>query len=307
MNNILVTGGTGMVGSHLREIAPEWKYLGTQDCDLTNYESVSSLVRSENPDRIIHLAAKVGGILQNISEPADFYDKNILINTNILIASKNHNVPRFTATLSTCMYPDISETYPLKEADIHNGPPSEANFSYGYSKRCMAVQIEAYKKQHGLKYNYVIPCNMYGENDNFDNLNKSHFITALIKKIIDAEREGKNKITLFGTGRPLRQFMHARDLAKAIKLIVDNDITESFNIAPPNQNYSIDRMAKIALSVLNKAGWTIEYDSDKPDGQFRKDIDCKKLITNLKDFSFTSFEDGVLGVYERTKAKIGDM
>lgn len=299
----MVTGGSGMLGRHLKEIAPNFIYLSSKDCDLTDFNAVNQLFHKEKPYGIIHLAAKVGGILQNISSPADFYEQNILLNSNTLIAAKNNGVERFLAVLSTCMYPNVVEQYPMTEADIHSGPPAEANFSYAYTKRCMAVQIDAYKKQYGLKYNYIIPCNLYGENDNFDDVNKSHFITALIKKIIEAEKAGQKSITLFGTGSPMRQFMHSADLANIIKRTVEEDILENFNVAPPNQNYSIHEMAKMTLQTLKKDDWDINYDLSKPDGQFRKDVSSDKMKNLLKDYKFIKFKNGVKKVYNSLKEK----
>ena len=134
---------------------------------------------------------------------------------------------------------------------------------------------------------------LYGEHDNFENSNKSHFVTALIKKIIDAEERDAQEISLFGTGKPMRQFMYSGDLARVIKRVVEAGVTTSFNVAPPTQNYTIDQMAKMALSALGKDGWSVVYDADKPDGQFRKDVSCAKMVDSLGDFKFTSFENGV--------------
>ena len=296
-----------MVGRHLRQIMPDLTYLSSRDCDLTSEKEANSLLRREKPDGIIHLAAKVGGILQNINYPADFYDKNIKMNSNLLIGAREYGVKNFLAILSTCIYPDTVDNYPMTEQDVHRGPPAIANFSYAYTKRCMAVQIDAYNKQDNLDYNYLIPCNLYGEYDNFNDVNKSHFITALIKKIIDAELKGENKITLFGSGKPMRQFMHTADLARVIKKMIEEDIKESFNVAPPEQNYSIDQMARIVLKSLNKEDWKIEYDSKKPDGQFRKDVSCDKMLKHLGDFKFTALQDGVVRVYNNIKSSTRDL
>ena len=300
---VLVTGGSGMVGKHLKEVAPEYVYLSRIDCDLTKYDEVERVFALHRPTQIIHLAAKVGGILQNIAQPADFYDDNININTNVLLAARRLGVDRFLSILTTCIYPDKVDQYPLRETDIHKGPPAQANFSYAYTKRCMAVQIDAYNKQYGLKYNYLIPCNLYGEHDNFSDSNKSHFVTALIKKIIDSERSDATSIPLFGSGLPLRQFMYAGDLARVIKKTVDEGITESFNVAPKGQNYSINQMALMALESLNKHNWDITYDASKPDGQFRKDVSNEKMKSHIGDFSFTSFADGVRKVYNEIKKR----
>jgi len=300
---VLVTGGSGMVGRHLQDIAPDYIYLSSADCDLTSYKEVDLLMKKYQPTAVIHLAAKVGGILQNMKFPADFYDLNIAMNTNVLKAARDNKVNKFLSILSTCMYPNVVETYPLTEEDVHKGPPAQANFSYAYTKRCMAVQIDAYNQQLGCDYNYLIPCNLYGEYDNFDDSDKMHFVTALINKIITAENNNEKSITLFGSGTPLRQFMYSGDLAKVIKLVMDNDIKESFNVAPTNQNYSIDQMARMTLDALNKKDWTIEYDSTKPDGQFRKDVSNLKMLNNIADFKFTEFSDGVVKVYNKIKER----
>tara|TARA_A100001515_G_scaffold69483_1_gene55238 strand:- start:2819 stop:3751 length:933 start_codon:yes stop_codon:yes gene_type:complete len=299
MKKVLVTGGSGMLGRHLKDAAPEYVYFSSKECDLTNKEDTVNFFKKHNPDTIIHLAAKVGGILQNMAYPADFYDQNIMINSNVLIAARESGVKNFLSVLSTCMYPDVVDSYPMLESDVHKGPPAQANFSYAYTKRCMAVQIEAYNKQLNLNYNYLIPCNLFGEHDNFSDSNKSHFVTALIKKIIDAEKNNKKSITLFGTGKPMRQFMYAGDLALVIKKTVDEGIKESFNVAPPDSNFSINDMALMSLRALNKNDWTIEYDITKPDGQFRKDVSSKLMNDVLGDFSFTKFEDGVKMVYNK--------
>ena len=263
----LITGGAGMVGCHLKDIAPDYIYLTREDCDLTKYDQVERIFEFYKPINVVHLAAKVGGILQNIKFPADFYDANITMNTNVLMAARKTKVDNFLSILTTCIYPDVVEKYPLKEEDMHKGPPAQANFSYAYTKRCMAVQMEAYNKQYGLNYNYLIPCNLYGEYDNFIDPYKMHFVTALIKKIIISEKENKKSISLFGSGKPLRQFMYSGDLARVIKTTIDKKINASFNVAPTGQNYSINEMSEMALEVLGKKDWKIEYDSTKPDGK----------------------------------------
>tara|TARA_B100000287_G_scaffold352627_1_gene342129 strand:- start:1108 stop:2025 length:918 start_codon:yes stop_codon:yes gene_type:complete len=300
---ILVTGGTGMVGNYLKEILPDAMYIGSKDCDLTDNNQVDKLWGDYKPTNVIHLGAKVGGIVENLNYPADFYEINTIMNTNVLRVSRKYNVMRFTGILSTCMYPDVVETYPMTEDNIHDGPPSFANFSYGFTKRSLSVGIEAYNKQHGTNWNYLIPCNLYGEYDHFDDPEKCHFITALIRKIIDSENDGSNTITLFGTGSPLRQFMHANDLARVIKIVIENDITESFNVATPEEN-SIKDMVDITLKSLNKKVSVI-FDSEKPDGQFRKTVSCDKMVSLIDDFEFTKLKDGVVKVYEEVKKVYG--
>lgn len=294
MSRILVTGGTGLVGKHLQEILPNAIYLSSKDCDLTNISKVKWMISSYIPDVVIHLAARVGGIQDNLKYPADYFDDNILINTNIVKVCKEYNVKRFIGILSTCIYPSVVNNYPMKEEDLFIGPPPSSNFSYGYAKRCLAVQIDAYNKQFGTKYNYLIPCNLYGDYDNLHNENKMHFITALLNKIRNTQ---DGLLHLLGTGKPLRQFMYAGDLAKIIKLVVKNNITESFNVAP-NFNYSIDEMARIALDITNK-NYNIVYSQPKLDGQYRKDVSNKKLLKIFPDFKFTSLKEGLKQVYDK--------
>ena len=294
MSKILVTGGSGLVGKHLQKILPNAFYLSSKDCDLTNITQVKWLISSYQPDIVVHLAARVGGIQDNIKYPADYFDDNILINTNIVKVCKDHDVKRFIGILSTCIYPSVVENYPMTEEDLFIGPPPPSNFSYGYAKRCLAVQIDAYNKQFGTKYNYLIPCNLYGDYDNLHNDSKMHFITALLNKIKNAK---DNKLNLLGTGKPLRQFMYASDLADIIKLVIDNDITENFNVAP-DFNYSIDEMARIALEVTEN-DYEIIYDRPDLDGQFRKDVSNKKLLKIFPDFTFTGLKEGLKQVYDK--------
>lgn len=294
MKRILVTGGTGLVGKHLQEILPGAYYLSSKDCNLTDIKEVQWLISSHQPDVVIHLAARVGGIQDNIKYPADYFDDNILINTNVVKVCKDYNVKRFIGILSTCIYPNIVENYPMTEEDLFTGPPPPSNFSYGYAKRCLAVQIDAYNKQFNTKYNYLIPCNLYGDYDNLHNESKMHFITALLNKIRNSK---DNSLHLLGTGKPLRQFMYAGDLAKVIKEVINKDITESFNVAP-NFNYSINEMAQMALKVTGK-DYKIVYNNPKLDGQYRKDVSNKKLLKILPNFKFTDLKEGLKQVYDK--------
>ena len=291
--NILVTGGTSTVGKHLKEILPDAVYISSKDCDLTDIKMVRWLISSYIPDIVVHLAARVGGIQDNIAKPAEYFDDNILMNTNILKVSHEYKVKRFIGILSTCIYPDKVDSYPMKEEVMFDGPPTPTNFSYGYAKRALAVQIEAYNKQYGTKYNYITPCNLYSEYDNFDNDKKMHFITALLKKI----KTSNGELNLLGTGKPLRQFMYAGDLAKVIKLTIENDVTESFNIAYP-ENQSINDLAEKALGSLDK-NYYIKYNNPELDGQYRKDVDTTKMLSLFPEFKFTSYEEGIKKVYDK--------
>lgn len=293
---ILVTGGQGMVGKHLQSLLPNAVFLSRSHKsggDLRDPVYVKWLLSSHTPEVVIHLAAKVGGIQDNIKYPATYFDDNILINTNILKYSHQYGVKRFIGILSTCAYPDVVSNYPMYEEDLFKGPPAKSNFSYGYAKRCMAVQIEAYNQQYETNYNYLLPCNLYSEYDNFNNISKMHFVTALLHKIKTTQN---NTIELLGDGTPLRQFMYAGDLARVIKEILDKNITENLNVACP-ENLSIKEMAEIALNTLGKP-YNISYINPTLNGQYRKDVSTDKLNSLLPNFQFTPFAEGIKQVYD---------
>lgn len=294
---ILITGGSSMVGKHLQKLLPDAMYISSKQFDLRNIGAVQEMFHVLRPHTVVHLAAKVGGIMDNISNPVEFFEDNILINTNVLQCAHKYNVQRFMGILSTCIYPDFlpQDQYPLTEDKLHQGPPTQTNFTYGYAKRCLAVQIDAYNKQYGTKYNYLIPTNLYSEHDHFEG-NKAHFVSSLIHKIATAKQQGKDYIHLFGTGKPLRQFMYAGDLARIIYLCLLNDVTDSFNVCN-DENHSIKSIAYIGLEACDANYFEIKWDPSKPDGQFRKDASNAKLKQIMPGFKFTSLRDGIKLTY----------
>lgn len=298
MTKILVTGGSGLVGRHLRELLPEAEYISSKDHDLRSESDVKRLFESDW-SHVVHLAARVGGILENMNHPAEFIEENLLMNTLLLKYARLAGVQQLTAVLSTCIYPDVYDKYPLTEDDLHNGPPQRTNFAYAIAKRTLAVHIDSLNKQYGLRYNYLIPCNLFGEYDKVDE-RRSHYLTALLGKIIKAEREGRDYIDLLGTGTPLRQFMYGGDLAKAIKRCIEEDVTDSFNVAV-TENRSIREIAEIALEATGNQGMELRFDSTSPDGQFRKDVSNKKMMGVFPDFEFTPLADGIKRVYRYYK------
>jgi len=299
MNKILITGGSGMLGKHLREEIPYAYFPNRNEMDLLDYNSINSVISSYQPTHIVHAAAKVGGILDNINKPCDFLEENLLMNTNIIRAARKHNIPRLLAVLSTCMFPDICDNYPITENMIHSGPPAISNFGYGYSKRCASSHIDASNKQYGTKYNYIIPCNLYSEYDDTSQTNKMHFITALLEKIKFAESNQLDTITLLGTGQPLRQFMYGGDLARVIKIMIETDIIGSFSVAPDDSNFTIDYIARLVLSTLGKHHLKITYDTSKPDGQYRKDVSNSLMKKYISDFNFTPLEKTIPRIYNQ--------
>ena len=295
--NILVTGGSGLIGTYLKEILPDATYVSSKDFNLINQEEVSLMFKKIKPTTVIHLAALVGGIHHNIQEPVKYFEENILMNTFMLRESFKNNVKHFTGILSSCIYPDEINEFPIKEDKLLIGAPHKDLFSYSYAKRCMAIQIDMYNKKHETKYNYLIPCNLYGEFDKFDPI-KGHFVGALIEKLINAKKNREKTITLFGDGKLFRQFMHAKDVANIIKMMIMNNKYHNMNIAT-NENYTIDAIAKIALRACDAENISIIYDKNKPNGQMRKDIEISKLNTYFPKFLPIKLEEGIKEIYQK--------
>ncbi len=297
--SVLVTGGSGLIGKYLQEICPDWIYVSSKDFNLLSQRDANLLVKQERPDHIIHLAAKVGGILSNEKYPCDYFEENMLMGLNIVRAARINEVKRFTGVLSTCAYPNLIENYPLGEEMLHAGPPSDSNFGYGIAKRALATHIDTCNKQYETRYNYIIPCNLYGAYDDYSH-EHSHYVAALIRKIYQAEISGSEEIELFGTGNPLRQFMFAGDVAAALKQMVEKGITASFNVATP-EVLTIRAIAEIAFKVLDKSHYTIKMNPNFPDGQYRKDVSIAEFRKYFPDFVFTSLSKGILETYNHYK------
>ena len=295
--SILVTGGSGLIGTYLKEILPEATYVSSKDFNLVKQEEVSLMFKKIKPTNVIHLAALVGGIHHNIQEPVRYFEENILMNTFMLRESFKNNVKHFTGILSSCIYPDEINEFPIKEDKLLIGAPHKDLFSYSYAKRCMAIQIDMYNKKHETKYNYLIPCNLYGEFDKFDPI-EGHFVGALIEKLINAKKNLEKTITLFGDGKPFRQFMHAKDVANIIKMMIVNNKFHNMNIAT-KENYTVDAIAKIALRACDAENISIIYDKNKPNGQMRKDIEISKLNTYFPKFLPIKLEEGIKEIYQK--------
>jgi GDP-L-fucose synthase len=292
VNKILITGGSGLVGQYLKNLMPEAIYISSSDYDLRYIEQVEQMYNTYQPNTVIHLAARVAGIQTNMAYPTEYLSDNILMNVNVINGAYKHKVDRLIATVSTCCYPDKVAKYPMTEDMLLQGPPASSNIGYAYSKRCMSLLIDSYNKQHGTEWNYLIPCNLYGEHDEFDNF-KSHMVSALIKKIYESNKT----VNLLGTGKPIRQFMFAGDLARAIKEIIDRNIRENLNVVP-EEIFSIKEIAEIGINACGKPHLKLRFDPEKPDGQFRKDATSKKLLSLIPDFKFTSLFEGIKKTYD---------
>jgi GDP-L-fucose synthase len=288
MVTTLVTGGSGFVGKNLKTQNPDWVYINSKDFDLKDLECCLAMLDKFKPDVVIHLAGRVGGIKDNLENPASFYYDNITINTNVVHACYLKKVSRLIASLSTCAFPDNLKVYPFREEDIFLGPPTKSNFSYGYAKRALLVQINAYRKQYGVNYSTFSPSNIYGPFDNFSS-DKSHFVPAMIRKLISAKES--SEVTFWGSGRPLRQQLYVEDLVEILPKLINLDYGEQPIIISPNENLSIKAMIDICLSILNK-DIRVTF-NNKDDGQFRKDGSNNNLKKLIGDFKFTTFEFGL--------------
>ena len=296
---ILITGGSGLVGYGIKQVIKEryyknnddYVFLSSKDCDLTNLEQTIKMFEKVKPDYVIRLAAFVGGLFRNMNYKVDMYEKNTIINFNVLKCCHDYNVKKVISCLSTCIFPDKT-SYPINETMLHNGPPHDSNDAYAYSKRMLEIHSKAYQEQYGDNFICIIPTNIYGENDNYD-LENAHVIPSLIHKCYLSKKNG-TKFIVRGTGKPLRQFIYSQDLGKLILWTLDNYNDKESIILSVNENDEIS-IRDIAILIAKEFNYEhmIEFDSSYSDGQFKKTADNSKLMNLLSDFKFIKIEDGI--------------
>ena len=284
---ILVTGGSGLVGYSLKKIKPDYIYLSSKDCDLTNYKNTYDLFKKHKPTHVIHLAAYVGGLYKNMKQKVDMLEKNTIMNINVLKICHELNIDNVISCLSTCIFPDKTN-YPIDESMLHNGPPHHSNDAYAYSKRLLDTLSKSYREQYNRNYICIIPCNIYGENDNYS-LEDGHVIPSLIHK---AYLSKKNNLPFIikGTGKPLRQFIYSQDLSKLIIWCLENYKDKESIILADNKEYSIKYIGEIIAKNFNIKD--IKFDNNFSDGQYKKTADNSKLI-KLYNFNFTDINNGL--------------
>jgi GDP-L-fucose synthase len=295
MERILVTGGTGQVGSELNSILPNAFFVSSKDYNLLNKDSVEKMIKTFRPDIVVHTAARVGGIIDNLNNQTSYYSENVSMDTNLIQTCLDQNVKKFIGILSTCAYPDVAPSYPMKESDLHYGAPTTSNFSYGIAKRGLATFIDSIRSEISKDYCYVIPCNLYGIHDKYNE--RSHFVASILMKILKAIKDGKKELVLFGTGQPLRQILYAQDLAQVIKLMIEQNVFENLNVASED-NLSIKAYTIKILEILGFGDWKIKFDASKPDGQYRKDVSIERMKEYFPNFQFTTFESGINEVFQ---------
>lgn len=276
---ILVTGSTGFLGHHivpqLREkFSAELVCVSSKDYDLLVPGVPEKMVRDVAPDCVVHLAAMSGGIVDNKKRPADYYYRNITMNTQSFEAAFRAGVRKFLTLMGGCSYPGKAVS-PISEDQMWNGFPQIESAGYSVAKKMMLVQSWAYRAQHGFNSVVLIPGNVYGEWDNF-NLEQSHVIPALIRKYTEARDRGDKTITALGTGRPTRDFVYAGDVAATIPWFLANyDSSEPINISSGTRT-EIRELAETVKKVTDFGG-EIVWDTSKPDGQMDKIFDTTKL------------------------------
>ena len=295
---ILVAGGSGLVGSaivrELKRLNKDVIGISSKDVDLLDRSQTFEFINNLKPATIIDSAAKVGGIGGNNSYPVEFLSQNLQIQSNLMDAAHAAKVSKFVFLGSSCIYPkDCAQ--PIKEEYLLTGALEQTNSAYAVAKIAGIELINSYRKEYGYKWISVMPTNMYGPNDNFD-LENGHVLPVLIRKFIEAKRSDSGKVTLWGSGTPLREFLHVDDLAKAIVLCMDKyDDSRQINIGS-GQEVSIKDLADKISKAVGFNG-EISWDSSKPDGTMRKVLDSSK-IANLGWKPLISLDQGIASTVE---------
>ena len=292
---ILITGGAGFLGSHIVEqlhmlgVEDSQLYIPrSKDLDLRKWENCVKAVKGR--DIVIHLAAKVGGIGFNQKYPGELFYDNAIMGIQIIEAARQEGVEKCVILGTVCAYPKFTPV-PFSEDELWNGYPEETNAPYGIAKKALLVQAQAYRQQYGFNAIYLLPVNLYGPRDNF-NPESSHVIPALIKKFVDAVREKKPVVEVWGTGAASREFLYVEDAARAIVLA-----TERYNKPDPvNLGAGKEISIRDLVTIIRKhTGFTgkIHWDTTKPDGQPRR---CLVTSRAEKEFGFVAkvpFEEGL--------------
>ena len=300
-SKIYICGHRGMVGSAIKRKLESKGYTNFisrthNELDLTNQQAVNQFFESERPEYVFLAAAKVGGILANSTYPAQFIYENLMIEANIIHASYKYGVKKLLFLGSSCIYPKLAPQ-PLKEEYLLTGPLEETNEAYAIAKIAGIRLCKHYNQQYGTNFISVMPTNLYGPNDNFD-LETSHVMPALIRKFHEAKVNNEPEVIVWGTGKPLREFMHVDDMADACVYLMENydfsEIGEFVNIGV-GKDTTIKELSELIGDIVGYKG-EIVYDSSKPDGTPQKLLDISKL-QNLGWKARTSLTDGIMQTY----------
>lgn len=294
MNKILITGSSGFLGrhlvNHLRECGYEnlIEHRGSRDVDLRDQFATEHYFRIHNPDIVIHLSAKVGGIFANKKSPGSFFYDNMMMGLNTIEAARKINCKKFILIGTVCSYPKFTSV-PFNESDLWLGYPEETNASYGVAKRALYQMLDSYRKEYRLNGISLLPANLYGPGDSFD-LNNGHVIPALIKKFDDA---GDGPVGIWGTGKATREFLYVEDCAKAIVMAMEKyNEPEPVNIGT-GQEITISALADQIAELMDYKG-DIVWEYTKPDGQPRRKLNCKRAFEKFGFRATTNLTDGLI-------------
>ncbi|MDT4969369.1 MAG: GDP-L-fucose synthase [Acidobacteriota bacterium] len=292
---IVVTGGSGFLGSHL---VPRLKAAAgveplvprKRDYDLVRGADVERMMDDLAPDLIIHLAAVVGGIGANQKNPGKFFYENLMMGTQLIEQARLHGVKKFVALGTVCAYPKFTQV-PFKEDDLWNGYPEETNAPYGLAKKMMLVQAHGYRQQYGFNTVFLLPANLYGPGDNFD-LESSHVIPALIRKCVEARRAGASFVEVWGSGKVSREFLYVEDCAEGVLRATSSyDQSEPVNLGSGREVMIRDLVELIAR--LTRFEGEVRWQTDKPDGQPRRQLDVTRAAEKFGFRAHTTLEDGL--------------
>lgn len=296
---ILVTGGHGFLGSCLIRRLEKAGYsnistFGSKDYDITLRSETCKVLAMENPEVVIHLAARVGGIGANEQNPAVFAFSNLAMGTNIVDCSHKYGVKKLIIAGTVCAYPKFTPV-PFKESDLWNGYPEETNAPYGLAKKMLLVLSQAYRKQYGFNSIFLLPANLYGNRDNFD-LMSSHVIPAMIRKFHEAKEQGID-VTLWGDGSASREFLYVEDCAEAFIAAMERyDEEPPINIGNGNEIKIGDLALKIQKTVGHEG--RIIWDTSRPNGQPRRGLDVSLAKDKLGWEASTNIDVGLQKTYE---------
>lgn len=291
----LVTGGAGFLGQAVCEklrargvtdiVIPRSK-----DYDLTQQEASERLYRDVKPDVVIHLAAQVGGIGANRTNPGRYFYANMSMGLHLIEQARINKIKKFVQVGTICAYPKFTPV-PFKEENLWDGYPEETNAPYGIAKKALMVMCQSYRAQYGLNAIYLLPVNLYGPRDNFD-LESSHVIPALIRKCVEAKRRNASQIEAWGTGSASREFLYVDDAAEGIVLATEKyDSPDPVNIGA-GREITIKDLTELVAKLSGFAG-KIVWDPTKPDGQPRRCLDTTRAKERFGFAAKTTLEDGL--------------